>query len=642
MQIQTLLDQIDLGAIALPEFQRGYVWNRDQVRKFMQSLYRRFPVGSLLVWVTKSESASSRGDGTLAPGVVKLLLDGQQRITSLYGIIKGQPPQFFDGNIQAFTGLYFNLGDEIFEFYAPMKMKDNPLWISVTDLMQKGIGPFIEQIYGDEHLKESAQLYISRMNSVVEIKAIDLHVEEVTGEDKDVDVVVDIFNLVNSGGTKLSKGDLALAKICAEWPDARNIMKDHLKSWADSGFYFKLDWLLRNTNILLTGEARFHALKEKSTAEFQASLEGSTKIINYLINMISGRLGLDHDRVIGGRYAFPIMAYYLAQHGGKVKDGRERDKLLYWYVHSFLWGRFAGSVEGVLNQDIAAIDSPGDSIDNLISLLRSWRGDLTVRPEHFGGWSLGSRFYPMLYLLTRVHGAKDFGTGLPLTANLLGKLNTLQVHHIFPKSFLYKHGYERSQVNAVANFCFLTQDTNLQISAKEPEIYLEEIENNYPGVLSSQWIPMDCDLWKAERYLDFLEARKKLLSDAANHFLDELLLGTAAEVQPAEYSSDLTRGIAESVNLDEELMELLSWIEENNFPIPELSYEINDPDTGESLTIVDLAWPNGLQEGYSNPIALILEENAEIKMILNQAGYTFFNSIEALRKYLREQAAVML
>jgi uncharacterized protein with ParB-like and HNH nuclease domain len=83
MKIHTILDQIDLGSMALPEFQRGYVWNRDQVRGLMHSLYRKHPVGSLLVWVTKTENADVRGDGQLAPGSVKLLLDGQQRITSL-------------------------------------------------------------------------------------------------------------------------------------------------------------------------------------------------------------------------------------------------------------------------------------------------------------------------------------------------------------------------------------------------------------------------------------------------------------------------------------------------------------------------------------------------------------------------------
>ena len=91
MKLSTILDHIDSGHMALPEFQRGYVWNRDQVRGLMLSLYRGHPVGGLLVWATESHGAPARGEGPLAPGVVKLLLDGQQRITSLYGIIRGKP-----------------------------------------------------------------------------------------------------------------------------------------------------------------------------------------------------------------------------------------------------------------------------------------------------------------------------------------------------------------------------------------------------------------------------------------------------------------------------------------------------------------------------------------------------------------------
>jgi len=92
LKVHTILDQIYLGAIALPEFQCGYVWNRNQVKGLMDSLFRRHPVGSLLVWETRTENADVRGDGRLQHGTVKLLLDGQQRVTSLYGLIRGKPP----------------------------------------------------------------------------------------------------------------------------------------------------------------------------------------------------------------------------------------------------------------------------------------------------------------------------------------------------------------------------------------------------------------------------------------------------------------------------------------------------------------------------------------------------------------------
>ena len=232
MKISTILDHIDSGHMALPEFQRGYVWNSDQVRKLFTSLYLRRPVGGLLVWATESKTAAHRGEGLLAAGVVKLLLDGQQRMTSLYGVVRGKPPKFFDGNAKAFTGLRFHLDTQTFEFYQPVKMRDDPLWIDVTELMKKGtagLGEFVTRLAAQPALAAKASM--SGDSVACSASLVDLHVEEVTGADKTLDVVVDIFNQVNSGGTKLSKGDLALAKICADWPEARDTMKAKLKEW---------------------------------------------------------------------------------------------------------------------------------------------------------------------------------------------------------------------------------------------------------------------------------------------------------------------------------------------------------------------------------------------------------------------------
>jgi hypothetical protein len=119
----------------------------------------------------------------------------------------------------------------------------------------------------------------------------------------------------------------------------------------------------------------------------------------------------------------------------------------------------------------------------------------------------------VLYLLTRMGGARDWGTGLALKANLLGKMNRLEVHHIFPKAQLYKRKFKKPEVNALANFCFLTKDTNIDISDRLPEEYFPEVEAGHPGALASQWVPTDPQLWKLENYRDFLEARKELLAE---------------------------------------------------------------------------------------------------------------------------------
>ena len=527
MKISTTLNHIDSGHMALPEFQRGYVWNRDQVRALFDSLYRRHPIGGLMVWATESKGATHRGDAALAPGIVKLLLDGQQRMTSLYGVVRGRPPKFFDGNANAFTGLRFNLETETFAFYQPIKMKDDPMWIDVTELMVGGIdglGPFVARLSSNPETAQKIGEYVGRLSRLLGITDVDLHVEEVTGEDKSLDIVVDIFNRVNSRGTKLSKGDLALAKICADWPEARETMKATLVEWRDAGYDFNLDWLLRSVNTVLTGEAKFLYLHDQDSVAVQDALRRAVKHINSCLNMIGARLGLDHDRVFFGRFGVPVMVRYLDQHARALHE-QERDLLLFWFVQSGMWGRFSGSTESYIDRDLAALEGEKGGLEELVEQLRLWHGGLRVEPDHFTGWSLGARFYPVLYMLTRMGEALDWGTGLPLKAGLLGKMNKLEVHHIFPKSQLYKRDFQRPQVNALANFCFLTKDTNLVISNTLPEIYFPKIEEAHPGALKSQWIPEDPEFWKIENFPAFLEARKALLAEEVNRRMEELLHG---------------------------------------------------------------------------------------------------------------------
>lgn len=644
MKISTILDHIDSGHMALPEFQRGYVWNREQVRGLFDSLYRRHPVGGLLVWATESKSAQHRGKGPLAAGIVKLLLDGQQRMTTLYGVVRGRAPKFFDGNAAAFTGLHFNLESESFEFYQPAKMKDDPRWVDVTALMQAGtvgLGGFVTRLSAHPDLAPKVGDYVSRLSQLLGVTEIDLHVEEVTGAGMTLDVVVDIFNRVNSGGTKLSKGDLALAKICAEWPEGRDAMKAKLAEWTQADYQFNLDWLLRSVNTVLTGEAKFLYLHDKTADEVADALQRANQHIDTVLNLIAGRLGLDHDRVLFGRFGVPVMVCYLDQRKqqslGPMSDV-ERDKLLFWYVQAAMWGRFSGSTESFIDQDLAALEGADGGLDKLLEQLRLWHGGLRAEAGHFTGWSVGARFYPVLYMLTRMGEARDWGTGLPLKASLLGKMSRLEVHHIFPRAQLYKRDYIRSEVNSLGNFCFLTKQSNLNISDSLPEAYFPEVEAKHPGALASQWIPMDERLWKAENYRDFLDARKELLAAELNHRMAGLLHGDERWLSGSGPASSMpvpvVVGGISSAEEEAELTALNEWVVQSGLPAGELAWDYADPETGMQQAVFDLAWPDGLQPGLSEPVAVLLNEEPAVITLASQAGYRCFTSAASFRRHV--------
>ena len=637
-KLAAILDQIDSGSVLLPEFQRGYVWNRDQVRGLMRSLYLGYPVGGLLTWETQADGSLVRGEATVTPALRVLILDGQQRITSLYGITRGRPPAFFQGDEKAFSGLRFHVEDETFEFYAPAKMRDDPRWIDVTSLYTRGLEHHIGALNAHPDTQPRIVSYMERLARLRQVLERDFHEEKITGEDKTVDVVVDIFNRVNSGGTKLSKGDLALAKKCAHWPEARAAMRTHLDWWEKEGFSFTLEWLLRNMTAVATGRAEFSSLDTVPVADFQQALEASARYVSQFLDVAAGRLGLDHNRVLMGRYAFPVICRLLHLAGGRFADSAETDRVLYWYIHSALWGRFAGSTETILNQDYDTASRSG--IRGLISSLERWRGgNLVIDGQDFEGLGQGSRFYPLLYLLTRVDSARDFGSGLPLHSHLLGHLASLQIHHIFPKAVLYEAGYGRSQVNAVANFCFLTQDTNLVIGKGKPEEYFSAVEAKHPGVLASQWIPQDPALWRIDRYPDFLAARRELLAEAANGFLNQLRSGSAAgSGQPLERLTVVTEKIIEDIDSRRnQVMALVAELVELGCADPAVDCEVSDPATGEVLAIAEACWPEGIQPGQGDPVILELDPAEADLARLKELGYEVFTSINSLRSHVRRR-----
>jgi hypothetical protein len=636
-KLGTILDQIDNGTLLLPEFQRGYVWNRDQVRGFMRSLYLDYPVGSLLVWESAADPGAVRGSGTSGVGVHLLLLDGQQRVTSLYGIVRGRPPAFFEGNETVFTGLYFHVDNEAFEFYAPAKMRDDPRWVDVTRLYSpQGVEEKIKLLSEHPETKGRVIDYMTRLLRLKQLLDRDFHQEKITGPGKTVDVVVDIFNRVNSGGTKLSKGDLALAKICADSPAARAAMREHLRKWQAANYALELDWLLRNVNAVITGRAPFSALDGVAPEQFAKGLQDAATYIGTFLETVQGRLGLDHDRVLMGRYAVPVVSRYLHLRGGGFPDSIERDRVLFWYVHAALWGRFTGSTETVLARDYETLERHG--IDGLISNLELWRGgNLTLGPHDFTGSTTGSRFYPLLYLMTRVLGAQDLGSGNPLHAEMLGPLAGLQVHHIFPRALLYERGYARNEVNSVANYCFLTQRTNLVIGRRAPVEYLAEVQAKNPGALASQWIPADADLWRPERYRSFLGARQELLANAANEFLAMLRSGARLE-EPHMERVTVAPEIAEE--RDPRFLQVRALVDELTawgYVAPNIDAEIADPETGRVLAFADAVWPDGLQTGLGDPVVLELDPAEADLARLEELGYVVFTSLAALRGYVRRR-----
>jgi hypothetical protein len=200
----------------------------------------------------------------------------------------------------------------------------------------------------------------------------------------------------------------------------------------------------------------------------------------------------------------------------------EESALLKWLFIANARGHFSGSSETVLDSDLSILFKGGKPVD-LIPVLEQQFGRLTIEPADIIGKGIRSALFSLSYLALKRGGAKDWYSGLGLSLTHQGRYHFIQFHHIFPKALLQAadEGYEKSEINEIANMAFITGRTNQRLSKKPPEVYFPKIiDERGEKALRDQLIPMDRNLWKVENYRDFLTERRRLLTQAINDFIN--------------------------------------------------------------------------------------------------------------------------
>ena len=521
-KISDILHSIDNGEYKIPEFQRGYVWNSKQVKGFFRSLYLGYPSGSFLIWKTKDPS-KIRGSLTETNSTFhQLILDGQQRLTTIYTIFRGETPDWYEG-VSLRTDLYFNLESQEFEYYMQKKMSNNPEWINVSDFLSKGgVSTFITEIQSLE--EEKKNYYLSKivvLNKLGSIQDYGYYIKEITITE--LDKVVEIFNLVNKTGTTLNESDLALAIITSNWPEAKDRFRDASSEFMTHNYDFSFRNYTRFLNIFCVERGKYSdEISSINPDQFEQTWKEIKKILSYLINILRDKAFIDSSESFSSLYVFYVMSYYLKKNGGQFKSEEEANKAIYWMFTALLWGRFSGSSESYLEKDMNAIKEH-NSIDALIEEMHLFRGtNLYLRPEDITMQGVRSRIYNLFYCSVRAQNAKDWTNPvLSLYSKSIGYNNKLQRHHIFPKAFLYKkynsgNSIQKALVNEIANIAFITQQSNMDILDGDPAEYLPKIDAEQ---LRKQFVPTDSSLYTVDNYELFLEKRRKKLTEGINSFL---------------------------------------------------------------------------------------------------------------------------
>jgi hypothetical protein len=524
--IQELIADVKASEILLPEFQRGYVWNGDQVRGLVQSLYRKHPTGHFLIWKT-AKPTKIRGGSVAHEGHSLLLLDGQQRLTSLYVLFEGEAPPFYEGE-SLFFNLYFNMQTEEFRFWQKSMMEGSPDWISVHAFLKEGLPAYLQRLPNlpaDE--QALVQNNLARLAQLDSIRNYPYETDTLSGDDLTTEQVVEIFNRVNSAGTPLTKADLAIAHICSIWPEARQELREFSSEMDKHRFGVDLDFLVRCTAGVASGSVLLEGSFFKvPIGELQAAWTKVRQSFEHLVNVLRHDAFIDSVKDLPTKNVLIPMTVYLARHNCAFTDEVIKRKFIRWMFLAGLWGRYSASTETMMQKDVSLLDN-ADPTGELVGRIIDQRGRIRIEASDITDRSKLSPYYRFSYVLARANGARDWFTGLMLYQESVGASNSLESHHIFPKAVLSKAGYspseQRGMINQVANRAFLTQKANRAISATPPDLYLRTVQGEHPGALQAQSIPMNQDLWSVDKFAEFIDARCRLLATAMNDFLDGLV-----------------------------------------------------------------------------------------------------------------------
>jgi hypothetical protein len=522
-EVQSLVADVRDGKLLLPEMQRNYVWKATQVRDLFDSLYHEYPSGQLLVWETDDLPASGNRQASIEglsteQRQPQLLLDGQQRLTSLAAVMLGRPLRVRDASKP--IDIAFNVHIEKFEVAGP-RQRGQTGWISLSKLFTEGTIPVFIELCLD-HTDSETSVILQRLTRIENIKKYKYRVNVL--DRLSYAEVTHIFVRTNSGGTTLGYADLALAQVSSSWRGITEELERYQKHLANQGLEVDNGLLLRAIVALLTGQSHFTRFfkgdkRDVTVEELKEAWERAKKAFDQSITFLVNNCLVDRLELLPTRSIFMPLVAFFDRYGTSLSNLQLRE-LQRWVYMALIWSRYSGSSETAMDQDIAAlaserpIQSMIQNIENVIGRQRS------VTEHELQDQRKNSPYMLMAYVLARLAGAQDWFNGV-----VIGKGSTYEgyhLHYIFPKSLLgdkYDLRRDSKILDQVANLVFLSAPPSRNFTKSAPAMYLPDIEKQR---LHAQYMPLEADLWELDQFEKCMQRRRTMLADAINQFLQSL------------------------------------------------------------------------------------------------------------------------
>lgn len=586
--IQSIITWIQSGEIAIPEIQRPFVWDATKVRDFIDSLYQGYPVGYLIAW--KNPNVHLK-DGSISAGK-RILIDGQQRVTAIMAALLGMEIVDKDYRKRRISIAFHPIKRE-FEVTDAAIKKDKK-WISdISEVFRPDFSllSFIKR-YGqdnqetkEDEIFQNVELLKGIINNAIGL--IELNA------DLDIDAVTEIFIRINSQGVVLSQADFAMSKITVNERYRGNILRKvidyfcHLsvdpifynqlkeidKQFTETEYFQKMSWLkneiddlydpsytdmlrvaftyrfkrgkLQDLVALLSGRNFETRQYEETIVEdsFQNLDEGIKAYINEnnfkKFIMILRSAGFISSSLIRSQNAinFAYVLYLTLRESGQ-QPAEIESMVRKWFALSILTGRYSGSPESQFDKDIRRVDEIGAQryiADTVAAELSDNFWEVAL-PQAMNT-SVSSSPLFSVFLASQVKNNDKGFLSKEITVKDLIELKG-DVHHIFPREYLKKHGCNRGIYNQIANYVMAQSEINIAIGSNPPAVYLNDVLNQcgrgklkYGGINSEEelrknlemhCIPPEIFNMDFSCYQEFLEERRKLMAKKIKNYFFSL------------------------------------------------------------------------------------------------------------------------
>ncbi|PIR58370.1 MAG: hypothetical protein COU70_01200 [Parcubacteria group bacterium CG10_big_fil_rev_8_21_14_0_10_35_15] len=545
-QFSSLMDDVSSGRLKIPQFQREFVWEIKKSASLLDSVVKGYPVGSFIFWKTRERLRAVKNIGNLnlpepAKGdYVNFVLDGQQRITSLFAALKGEKIVRDTGKEENFAEIYIDLEAKEDEKIVTHEVEDKQKeqLIKLTDLLYGGLTSLAQYPAKYHHKLEEYKKRIESYNySVIQVG------------DVPIDVASEIFTRVNEGGKPLSPFEIMVAKTY-----------DYEKNFDLAEKFDQLVETLKNVNyetisnatvlqiaaLILTKECKRKIILNLDKEKFIELWDKVTDAVERAVDYFRDYYRIPVSQLLPYNALVVPFAYFFYHHNDKPTGDKQK------YLQDFFWrvalaGRYSSAVESKLAQDIKKIDKI------LHNELPKYDWPINTSPEFIkdNGWfNAGSSYIKAILCIYAYHQPKSFidDSLVNISNYWLKQANSKNYHHFFPKAYLTKLNEEERKINHILNITIVDDFLNKRkIRDNPPSEYMAKFKRDNPHLAETMKTHLITDLDKfgvwANNYHSFFEKRGEVVSKE----IEKRIIKQTIDEKP---QADLTDEISEESEVE--------------------------------------------------------------------------------------------